>query len=256
MLKKQKPKSKRINDVLERAEIPLSLAQSLSAFTKNGEDLSALETVRDLLHQLSPVKSMPVDRVRWVPISLVTANDYNPNSVATNEMRSLYHSIASDGYTQPTVTVWDEEIGKFVIVDGFHRYLTMKNYPDIAERTNNLLPIVVIEKDINDRMASTIRHNRARGKHSISGMANMVFEMLDNGWSDSTICNELGLEAEELVRLKHVSGFSKLFENYEYRSAWESKNQIALRLEAEGKTVSDKTLDPKPRKEKLKQNAG
>jgi len=109
----------------------------------------------------------------------------------------------------------------------------MKTYPDIAEKTGGLLPIVVLEKSITERMASTVRHNRARGKHSITGMASMVFQMLEEGMQDSAICNELGLEAEELVRLKHVTGFSKLFENYEYRKAWESKAQIQLRIAAQ-----------------------
>ena len=173
-------------------------------------------------------KDQPVGNVQWIPIDKVVANDYNPNSVATNEMRLLYTSILQDGYTQPIVTIHDEEQDKYIIVDGFHRHLVFKRYKDIAERTDNNIPVVVIKKDINDRMASTVRHNRARGKHSVNGMANMVFEMLDNGWEDSKICNELGLETEELVRLKHVTGFSKLFEDTEYTRAWKAKKQIQL----------------------------
>jgi ParB-like chromosome segregation protein Spo0J len=165
------------------------------------------------------------------------ANDYNPNSVARNEMRLLYLSIKSDGYTQPIVTIWDQGRGKYVVVDGFHRLFVCKTYKDIAEHTGNRVPIVVIEKPINDRMASTVRHNRARGKHSVDGMANMVFQMLDNGWDDAEICNEMGLEAEELVRLKHITGFSKLFEDVEYRKSWESVSQLRIRrdYEAEAK---------------------
>ena len=176
-------------------------------------------------------KDQPVGNVQWIPIDKVVANDYNPNSVATNEMRLLYTSILQDGYTQPIVTIHDEEQDKYIIVDGFHRHLVFKRYKDIAERTDNNIPVVVIKKDINDRMASTVRHNRARGKHSVNGMANMVFEMLDNGWEDSKICNELGLETEELVRLKHVTGFSKLFEDAEYTRAWKAKKQIQLQRE-------------------------
>jgi len=173
----------------------------------------------------------PVSDVRWVPIEQVHANDYNPNSVAKNEMRLLYASIKHDGYTQPVVTVYDEERDRYVIVDGFHRYSVMKTNEDVYESTGGLLPIVVIDKSINDRMASTVRHNRARGKHSVAGMGNMVFHMLDNGWSDEQICAELGMEADELLRLKHVTGFSKLFENVEYRRAWESKRQLRIRKE-------------------------
>jgi ParB-like chromosome segregation protein Spo0J len=132
--------------------------------------------------------------------------------------------------TQPVVTVYDPEHDRYVIVDGFHRYTTMRLHEDVRERCNGLLPIVVIDKDINDRMASTVRHNRARGKHSVSGMASMVFQMLENGWDDAAICAELGLEADELLRLKHVTGFSKLFEDVDYRKAWETQNQIKLRI--------------------------
>jgi ParB-like chromosome segregation protein Spo0J len=171
----------------------------------------------------------PVSSVRWVPIEKVVANDYNPNSVARNEMKLLYISVLHDGYTQPIVTIYDKEQDKYIIVDGFHRYLICKTYKDIAERTGGRVPIVVIDKPINDRMASTIRHNRARGKHSVDGMANMVFALLDNGWEDAAICNELGLETEELVRLKHITGFSKLFEDAEYKKAWETANQIKIR---------------------------
>jgi ParB-like chromosome segregation protein Spo0J len=171
----------------------------------------------------------PVSNVRWVPIEKVSANDYNPNSVAKNEMRLLYISILHDGYTQPIVTVENEDKSGFIIVDGFHRYLVCREYKDIYERTGGRVPIVVIDKPVNDRMASTVRHNRARGKHSVDGMANMVFTMLENGWQDDAICNELGLEAEELVRLKHITGFSKLFENIEYRQSWETTAQIKLR---------------------------
>jgi ParB-like chromosome segregation protein Spo0J len=125
----------------------------------------------------------------------------------------------------------DEERGKYVVVDGFHRLFVVKTYKDIAERTGGRVPIVVIDKPINERMASTIRHNRARGKHSVDGMANMVFQLLENGWGDAEVCNELGLEAEELVRLKHITGFSKLFENVEYRKSWESVSQLRIRRE-------------------------
>lgn len=177
------------------------------------------------------LEEQPVNNVTWVSIDKVSANDYNPNAVAPTEMRLLYVSILHDGYTQPVVTVYDEKTDRYVIVDGFHRYLVMKTNKDIYERTRGLLPVVVIRKDINDRMASTVRHNRARGKHSVSGMASMVFNMLDNGWSDSDICKELGMEVDELMRLKYVTGFAKLFENVEYQKSWETKQQIRYRKE-------------------------
>ena len=173
--------------------------------------------------------NQPVSRVQWVPIDQVEANAYNPNIVAPNELRLLYHSIKEDGYTQPIVTIWDPDTKTYVIVDGFHRYLVMKYHADIRDRTGGLLPIVVLDKPMNERMASTVRHNRARGKHQVTGMATIVFHMLDNGWTDERVCAELGLEADELLRLKYVTGFAKLFEDVEYRHAWESKRQIILK---------------------------
>jgi ParB-like chromosome segregation protein Spo0J len=208
------------------------LEQAVMFYVEQSENkLAAIEQLRDLLHELSPNKSQPVDRTRWVPIDQVEPNDYNPNSVAGKEMSLLYTSILHDGYTQPVVTIWDAAASKYVIVDGFHRYFTCKNNADILARNHGMLPIVVIAKDINDRMASTVRHNRARGKHSVTGMANMVFSMLDNGWADADICNELGMESEELSRLKHITGFSKLFDDVEYKKAWVTKRQIKAKQE-------------------------
>jgi len=171
----------------------------------------------------------PVSHVQWVDIDQVQPNDYNPNSVAGVEMGLLHTSIKHDGYTQPIVTIHDEDSGKYVIVDGFHRYFTCKNNPDIQEATGGKVPIVVIRKDMNERMAATVRHNRARGKHSVGGMSNMVFQMLENGWGDAEICNHLGMSPDELLRLKHITGFSKLFADAEYSKAWTTKRQILLK---------------------------
>lgn len=193
------------------------------------DKLQFVYDLRKWIHQdLSQIKQ-PVDLIHWVDIDKVTANDYNPNSVAKVEMKLLYTSIKHDGYTQPVVTVYDKENDRYVIIDGFHRYLTCKTNKDILERNKGKLPIVVLEKDINDRMASTVRHNRARGKHSVKGMSSMVFSMLENGWKDNEICNELGMEADELLRLKHITGFSKLFEDVDYQQAWISQRQLRLK---------------------------
>ena len=139
-------------------------------------------------------------------------------------------------YKLKFVTIHNKKKDKYVIVDGFHRYFVCKNNKDIYENTGGKVPIVIIDKDIKDRMASTIRHNRARGKHTIKGMANVVFKMLDAGWNDVEICNQLGMEAEELLRLKHITGFSKLFKDKEYSKAWETKRQILLRKNHEKKS--------------------
>jgi hypothetical protein len=211
---------KRSSDVEAALRDGMDAAEDKAAF---------LNEVRGLLSSLSPWNTQPIDFVRWVPVEQVQANDYNPNSVARNEMRLLYVSISHDGYTQPVVTYWDEEIQKYVIVDGFHRYTIMRTNRDIYDANQGRLPIVVIDKDINDRMASTVRHNRARGKHSVAGMGQIVFNMLRNGATDEEICAEVGLEAEELARLKYVTGFAKLFEGTEYGQAWETDKQIKVR---------------------------
>ena len=200
-------------------------------FDKAKDKTLFINELREFLHrELSPV-SQPIDFVRWVPLEKVQPNDYNPNSVAKVEMGLLYKSIKHDGYTQPIVTIYDDKLDKYIIVDGFHRYFTCQRNADILERNKGMLPIVVIEKDINERMAATVRHNRARGEHSVSGMSNMVFDMLENGWSEEDICNHLGMEPEEILKLKHITGFSKLFENVEYKKAWETRKMMKLKKE-------------------------
>lgn len=171
-------------------------------------------------------RPMPTGCVQWVPAEKVVANDYNPNSVAQAEMSLLNTSIREDGYTQPIVTVYDEERGLYVVVDGYHRYTVMRKFPGIWDSTGGLLPIVVIDKPIADRIASTVRHNRARGKHSVDGMSNLVFEMLKDGETDADICNKIGLGAEELARLKHITGFSKLFRQADYSRPIQTSNQV------------------------------
>jgi ParB-like chromosome segregation protein Spo0J len=202
--------------------------QITKAFAAADDKIAFLEGLRQQLHELSPLKAHPIDRVRWVPIEKVEANDYNPNSVARKEMGLLAISIQHDGYTQPIVTIHDKERDVFVIVDGFHRFFTGKSNDVVRQAVLGYLPIVVMDKEINDRMASTVRHNRARGKHSVDGMSSMVFKMLDGGWADEDICNELGMEPEELLKLKHITGFSKLFEDTEYNRAWKTKRQLML----------------------------
>lgn len=173
------------------------------------------------------IKDQPISQIEWIPIEKVHANDYNPNSVASPEMKLLYISVKKDGYTQPVVVIYDEKKDRYVIVDGFHRYSIMRRFKDIYASCEGKLPCVVLHgKTMNDLMASTVRHNRARGKHSTTGMSNIVMEMLLNGASDLEVCNELGLEAEELLRLKHITGYAKLYENNEYSKAAYSEKQI------------------------------
>lgn len=209
------------------------LKEKIKQSLENSEDkVGFINELREYIHSISPV-DQPIDCVYWIPIDQIEPNDYNPNSVAKIEMGLLYKSIKHDGYTQPTVTIYDEKKKKYVIVDGFHRYFVAKTQKDILDRNRGCLPVVVIKKDINERMAATIRHNRARGEHSVSGMSSMVFKLLENGMTDAEICNHLGMEPEEILKLKHITGFSKLFENTEYKKAWETNKMIKLRLEEE-----------------------
>lgn len=164
----------------------------------------------------------PVYNVLAVPIERVKANDYNPNSVAPPEMALLETSIWEDGYTQPVVTFHDKEQDIYIVVDGFHRYLTLKNSKRIYEREKGMLPIVVIDKEMGDRMASTIRHNRARGSHNIELMSTIVAELVEMGKGDRWICQHIGMSADELLRLKQITGVAALFANREFSKSWEA----------------------------------
>lgn len=161
----------------------------------------------------------PVYNVLAVPIEKIQANSYNPNAVAPPEMKLLYQSIKEDGYTMPVVCYYLSEIDKYEIVDGFHRYTIMKKHKDIFERENGKLPVVVIDKDENNRIASTIRHNRARGSHSIELMVNIVAELTKQGMSDAWILKNIGMDADELLRLKQISGLAELFKNNNFSNA-------------------------------------
>lgn len=159
---------------------------------------------------------MPVLNVFLAPIEKIVANDYNPNKVAPKEMKLLRHSIESDGFTQPIVTYHDTSIDKYVIVDGFHRYRVGKEMLKLEE-----LPIVVINKSMNERVSSTIRHNRARGEHGIDPMIGIVQNLIKNGWEDADVAKELGMEADEVLRLKQMSGIAEIFKDHEYNNGWE-----------------------------------
>jgi len=164
----------------------------------------------------------PVYNVRAVPIDKVRANDYNPNAVAPPEMALLETSIWEDGYTQPVVTYYDSDNDMYIVVDGFHRYLTLKNSRRIFEREGGMLPVVVIDKELGDRMASTIRHNRARGTHNIELMSTIVAELVEMGKGDRWICQHIGMSLDELLRLKQITGVAALFANRSFSQSWEA----------------------------------
>ena len=189
------------------------------------ERVEALNKIRQMLHEVSPFAQEPVDCVQWVRADTVQANDYNPNSVAPPEMKLLERSIQADGYTQPIVT-WEQEAHREV-VDGFHRNRVGKESAAVKTRVYGYLPVVSINagrEDRNNRMAATIRHNRARGKHRVDSMSEIVVELKRRCWTDERIATELGMEPDEVLRLTQISGIQGLadmFASEDYSEAWE-----------------------------------
>ena len=186
------------------------------------EKVEAINEIKKHLKSISPFDSEPVECVQWVAADKVIANDYNPNSVAPPEMELLHTSIQEDGYTQPIV-VWYHD-GIYEVVDGFHRNRVGKEYEDIRERIHGYLPVVVINndrEDKGDRIASTIRHNRARGKHKVEAMSDIVIELKRRNWSDAKIGRELGMDADEVLRLTQITGLAEMFADKDFSQAWE-----------------------------------
>lgn len=162
----------------------------------------------------------PVYQVISVPVEKITPNTYNPNSVAPPELKLLYDSIKEDGYTMPIVCYYENPTDTYIIVDGFHRYRIMLDYPDIYEREGGMLPVAVIDKPLSNRMASTIRHNRARGSHDVDLMSNIIRELHELGRSDAWISKHLGMERDEILRLKQITGIAALFGDIQFGNAW------------------------------------
>lgn len=160
--------------------------------------------------------NFPVMDVKMIEISKVEANDYNPNHVAPPEYKLLIESMSEDGMTQPIVCYYDTSRDRYIVVDGFHRYKACKEYFKVEK-----IPAVIIDKDISNRMASTIRHNRARGSHQVDKMSDIVVDLLKAGWDDKKIIKELGMDADELIRLKQVCGIAEVFKGLDYNRAWE-----------------------------------
>lgn len=167
----------------------------------------------------------PVYNVKRIPIDKIRANEYNPNSVAPPEMRLLYDSIKEDGYTMPIVCYYNENDDMYEIVDGFHRYRTMLDHKDIYDREGGCLPVSVIDKPIDERMASTIRHNRARGSHDVDLMSNIVAELHKIGRSDAWLAKHLGMDADEILRLKQITGLADLYKDSGFSKAWEPASE-------------------------------
>lgn len=167
----------------------------------------------------------PVYNVIAVPIEKVQPNTYNPNTVAPPEMKLLYESIRIDGYTMPIVCYYSKAEDQYIIVDGFHRYRVMLEHPDIYECEKGMLPVSIIDKPIDQRMASTIRHNRARGNHDVDLMSNIVKELHEFGRSDAWISKHLGMDKDEILRLKQITGLSALFKDVKFGQAWQPADE-------------------------------
>ena len=163
----------------------------------------------------------PVYHIVSIPIEKIVPNAYNPNAVAPPEMKLLYDSIQEDGYTMPIVCYHDKEQDQYIIVDGFHRYRIMLDHPDIYKREGGRLPVSVIDKPLDCRMASTIRHNRARGSHNVDLMSNIMAELHELGRSDSWISKHLGMDKDEILRLKQITGLTALFKDVDFGMAWQ-----------------------------------
>lgn len=189
------------------------------------EKVNFINEIKILLHENSPFNTEPVDCVLWVKNESVKANEYNPNNVAPPEMELLRLSIANDGYTQPIVSM-DNHDGTREVIDGFHRNRVGKECEDIQKRVHGYLPVVTIretQSDINNRVASTIRHNRARGKHRVESMSEIVVDLKRRNWSPEKIAKELGMDSDEVLRLSQISGLLEMFSDSEFSMAWESK---------------------------------
>ena len=201
---------------------------------KQQEKIEEINKLKIILHELSPFKNEPVDCVLWIKQEMIQANDYNPNSVATPEMDLLKLSIDSDGYTQPIVAFQDE--GKMVVIDGFHRNRVGREYDEVKKRIFGYLPITLIRDSQSgrcDRIASTIRHNRARGKHSVDGMSDIVLELKRRNWSPKKIGKELGMDSDEVLRLVQITGLVDMFKDDDFSKSWDAVHLMELKDETE-----------------------
>ena len=211
------------------------------------DKVEIINNIKVLLNDASPMKDHPIDLVLWVPIGDVKKNDYNPNAVAPTELKLLETSITEDGYTQPVVT-WISDTGR-EIIDGFHRSKVAKESEKVGVTLHGYIPVTTVrnrQTNKSNRMASTIRHNRARGTHSVDAMSEIVLELKARNWKTERICKELGMEEDEVLRLCQVTGLSGLFSDVEFSMAWESDTSSAdseLDFSADFSAITQNTGD-------------
>lgn len=203
----------------------IEYAEKISCEIQNmsfDEKIDTLNKVRKILHNQSPFKNEPIDYIEWVKSDNVIANNYNPNNVCTIEMELLKLSILKDGYTQPIVSYKTDD--NYEIVDGFHRNRVGKEVSEISNKLHDYLPLTIIRDSVStkeERIASTIRHNRARGKHDVSKMTDIVLHLKRRNWSDSRIQKELGMDQDEVLRLTQIAGITEMFSDMTFSQAWE-----------------------------------
>lgn len=229
-----------MNEIKELAERIKSLIASQHDLK---EKIALINQLRNIIAEVSPIKE-PVDLLQWVESDLLQANNYNPNKVATPEMNLLYESIKQDGYTQPIVAY---KMGDrhYEIVDGFHRNRVGKEFDDIKARVHGYLPVVLINKPLDERIGSTIRHNRARGTHQIRAMSDIVVDLVKEGWSDEKIGQNLGMSRDEVLRLKQISGLKEAFAQHVFSKSWE---EFETRHYPEEKGIVGKTVAKAPKR--------
>jgi len=222
MCKKLKIKILVVNKRNCMNEIKKIIEKKFKILKNEHEKIEFINQIKLIINEFSLFKDNPVDCVIWVKKETVHANDYNPNSVASPEMELLKHSIIEDGYTQPIVTYPHDDI--YEVVDGFHRNRVGKEYSEVSNKLHGYLPVVVIRKEQTDksnRIASTIRHNRARGKHKVDSMSEIVIELTKRNWSDEKIAKNLGMDADEVLRLKQISGIEDAFTDVDFSNSLE-----------------------------------
>lgn len=233
---------------MDKQQIISAITDLLQSVESQSEKVDVINDLRAAIHEQSPFRSEPVDFVKWVLSDDVVANDYNPNKVAPPEMELLEVSIMNDGYTQPIVTWPNPDKNKVEVIDGFHRNRVGKESKVVRARVNGYLPIVSIrpsQTGANDRMASTIRHNRARGKHQINAMSEIVIELKNRNWSNQRIAKQLGMDEEEVLRLCQISGLEHLFSDQDFSSAWVAVDGIENEFTMLTDDVADRMADYK-----------
>ena len=200
-------------------ELINKLKDHINSITDVDEKINIINQLNNAINEVNPLNE-PICNVQYIKSEYVHANEYNPNRVATPEMELLYNSIKLDGYTQPIVAYCIND-NEYEIVDGFHRNRVGKEHEDINKRLYDYLPVTIIDKPLDERMGSTIRHNRARGSHQIRSMSDIVLDLSKSGWSDNEISDKLGMEMDEVLRLKQITGLKEAFQNHQFSKSWE-----------------------------------